>query len=713
MRDSIVVLHVDDEPDFVDMAATFLEREDDRLVVETATTAAEGLDRLGDDVDCVVSDYDMPDQDGIQFLEAVRARHREVPFILFTGKGGEAVASEAISAGVTDYLQKQPGTGQYPVLANRIVDAVEHHRAETNYREIFESVPDGIVVHDASDGSFVDMNTKYAEMYGYDREEFLDIGFEAIHPDEPPYTQERAAEQVARAIEEGSHSFEWPAVRKSGEQFWTEVHLAPTLLNGQDRVLATVRDVTERKERERELERVKDFFTEAERLGTLGAWEFNDDGDVVWTTGTRRIHGVDDDFEPTMERVLEFIHPDDRETIQTAIEDALEAGEPYEVEVRLQTADGEERWVRARGKPVEGRPDTVRGFIQDITEQRARERELTDAKSQIEAAVEAGAVGTWEWHIPENALLVGPEFSRKFGVDPDAAREGVPLERFTSSIHEADRERVEGLIQAAVESCGGYEAEYRVRDADGDMRWVVARGRVECDESGDPIRFPGALTDVTERKRYEQRLERQNERLEEFASVVSHDLRNPLNVADGRLEMAMAECDSDYLDDVSRAHDRMWSLIEDLLTLAREGDDVEEVERVDIADLVEACWANVETADGDLTVDEAATILADRNRLTQLLENLLRNAVEHGGTDVTVAVGRLEDGFYVEDDGPGIPAEARDQAFSAGFSTREEGTGFGLSIVEQVVESHGWDVRLTESETGGARIEVTEVDVPD
>lgn len=127
---TIRVLHVDDEPSLADMAATFLEREDDRITVHTGTNPADGLKQVADnEFDCIVSDYDMPGRTGIEFLEAVRENYSELPFILYTGKGSEEVASDAISAGVTDYLQKESGTGQYTVLANRISNAVEQYRS--------------------------------------------------------------------------------------------------------------------------------------------------------------------------------------------------------------------------------------------------------------------------------------------------------------------------------------------------------------------------------------------------------------------------------------------------------------------------------------------------------------------------------------------------------------------------------------------------------
>ncbi|MFC7043971.1 sensor histidine kinase [Halonotius sp. GCM10025705] len=194
------------------------------------------------------------------------------------------------------------------------------------------------------------------------------------------------------------------------------------------------------------------------------------------------------------------------------------------------------------------------------------------------------------------------------------------------------------------------------------------------------------MRDVTERKEYEARLENQNERLEDFASVVSHDLRNPLNVAQGRLDLIMEDHESEHLDAIERSHNRMEALIEDLLTLARVGDAVSDLETVELSELASTCWANVETDTASMTIDTTQTILADTSRLKQVFENLMRNAIEHGGEDVAVTVGTLNDGFYIEDDGPGIPPNDRDEVFKSGYSTNPDGTGFGLHIIKQIIE---------------------------
>ncbi|MFB6196060.1 MAG: hybrid sensor histidine kinase/response regulator [Haloplanus sp.] len=226
----------------------------------------------------------------------------------------------------------------------------------------------------------------------------------------------------------------------------------------------------------------------------------------------------------------------------------------------------------------------------------------------------------------------------------------------------------------------------------------------------DAGRLGRSVRYAVERHRKEEKLRQQNERLDEFASVVSHDLRNPLNVAKGRVDLAAAECESEHLPAVAQAIERMRALTDDLLILARDGGHVTDAEPVDLAATVEECWQHVATAEATLLVETDRTIRADRSRLQQLFENLIRNAVEHGGPAVTITVGGRTDGFYVADDGSGVSDDAGAQVFESGYTTAQDGTGFGLQIVERISDAHGWDVAVTDSDDGGARFDVTGVD---
>jgi PAS domain S-box-containing protein len=226
------------------------------------------------------------------------------------------------------------------------------------------------------------------------------------------------------------------------------------------------------------------------------------------------------------------------------------------------------------------------------------------------------------------------------------------------------------------------------------------------------------LTDVTDQIDREERLrrrtaqlERRNERLDQFASVVSHDLRNPLQVAAGSLELSRELDDESQLDRAERAIDRMESIVDDLLTLSRIGNEIGETGPVDLRAV--AVEARHHVAAGDSTIDIAEdlpTVEADHDALLHVFENLFRNAIDHNDDPVTVTVGPLGDrGFYIEDDGTGIPERERDEVFDHGFSTDDTGTGFGLSIVRDVIQAHDWSVRATEGERGGARFEVQTV----
>jgi signal transduction histidine kinase len=153
-------------------------------------------------------------------------------------------------------------------------------------------------------------------------------------------------------------------------------------------------------------------------------------------------------------------------------------------------------------------------------------------------------------------------------------------------------------------------------------------------------------------------------------------------------------------------------LIDDLLPRARLGEPVDESDRVDRGGVAEDAWRSVETASATLAVESAVPVQADPGRLQQLFENLIRNAVEHGGRDVEIRVGTADEAFYVADDGPGIDPTDREKLFETGFTTDEDqGTGFGLSIVEQIAEAHGWEVRICDSRDGGACFEFTGVEV--
>lgn len=225
----------------------------------------------------------------------------------------------------------------------------------------------------------------------------------------------------------------------------------------------------------------------------------------------------------------------------------------------------------------------------------------------------------------------------------------------------------------------------------------------------------GIFRDITARAEREKELKQQNELLEEFADTIAHDLRNPLSVAQGRLDLAQQTGDVEHFEEIRSAQDRMEQMIDELLALAKQGQAVFDPGSIAFVDAITQSWSHVESSDATIVVDvdESVVITADEGRLCELLENLFRNAIEHGGEAVTVRTGLLSEGsgFYVEDDGPGIPPEKRTEVFEAGYTDSATGTGFGLSIVQQIVDGHNWTITITESDTGGARFEIRDISI--
>jgi len=256
----------------------------------------------------------------------------------------------------------------------------------------------------------------------------------------------------------------------------------------------------------------------------------------------------------------------------------------------------------------------------------------------------------------------------------------------------------------------------------------------------------GVVRDVTTDRERERALLRRKERLEEFASVVSHDLRGPLNVIEGELRRYRETGTAEHLDAIEAASGHLDRVVTDLLDLARDGRTIGETEPTSLEAVARRAWALVDERGATLDVRTDMTVRADPGRLTRALENLFRNSVEHGsacsrpeaddgvehgstsarsrarGGDrdhgsagerpvagtLEVRVGALRDGdgFYVADDGAGLPPATRERAFDPGFSTAADGTGLGLAIVHRIVEAHGWSVEAAESEAGGARFVV-------
>ena len=328
-------------------------------------------------------------------------------------------------------------------------------------------------------------------------------------------------------------------------------------------------------------------------------------------------------------------------------------------------------------------------------------RQITDHLAEVVWLVDAGF---------EEVLYINPAYERLVGRPVEEAGAGLIDLR---SVHPDDREGFAAWIERLRDDVDAgdvrevYEVELRVEREDGGLRWVETTAVPVTDDRGTVTGIAGITTDLTDRVERERALEETAERLDQFASMVSHDLRNPLSIAMGRLALYRETGDDADLDAVEAALDRIEALTVELTALARhgDGDGDGEHEPVDLAEVAADAWTFVDTRSATLEAS-SGELLANRAQLQAALENLFRNAVGHGGDDVTIRVGPLPDGgFVVEDTGRGIPDEHRDRVLEHGFTTGYGGSGVGLAIVARVAAIHDLEVAVGESAEGGARFE--------
>ncbi len=440
--------------------------------------------------------------------------------------------------------------------------------------------------------------------------------------------------------------------------------------------------------------------------GTLDALLLTDDDGTYVEANEAATELFDCSREALIGRSIdEFVPPEF--DFQRSWERFLEEGEMRGT-FELHRPDGETRSVEFAAS-ARISPGVHLSAIRDVTQRERARIELTERTEMLTKVFEASPVGI---------LVVDADGQVAEANDRAAAVLGFEREEITDRTYDdpgwaavdesgTPLSSSELPVGKALETGEPiFEFEHGIEGPNGETRWLSVNAAPIYGADDSVTQVVATVSDVTDRREYRRMLEQQNRRLEEYSATVSHDLRSPLSVASGWLGVAMQEGSTEYLEKVETALDRMDELISDLRALGRCGQTVEGMVELQLGSVVSEAWSNVETADATLDIEgDLGTIEGEHGRLLQLFENLFRNAVEHAGRDTTVRVGSLDRGFYVEDDGPGIPEDERENVFEFGYSTVEGETGLGLAIVDAVADAHGWEHRLADADPQGARFE--------
>ena len=576
-----------------------------------------------------------------------------------------------------------------------------------------------------------------------------------VHQDD----QQQFAEAVQKAIRAKSIlELEHRVRRSDGTTGWALSRAVP-LLDADGRIVewfGTASDMTERKEAE---EVARESQAKAERQRRLYETILSSTPDLVYvfdldyrlSFGNRALlemwgRSLDESLGKTL---LELGYEPWHATMhEHEMDQVLATKQPVRGEVPFEHATLGRRIYDYIFVPVisaEGEVEAVAGTTRDITDSKRAGEELAAAHLLLEAAVSAGGVYAWVWDIEQDRLRGSAEFGRLFSADPAEVGPGLPLSVFADAIHEDDRASVLEAVARAVETGETYAADYRVRSHDGQFHWVAVRGHVEYDADGKPLRFPGVLVDITERKEaenererliealgqarseLEQRVEARtaelqalNAELESFNYSVSHDLRAPLRGIDGFSHLLLEEYQDSldeeargYLLRISSAAARMGDLINDLLNLSRTSMGKLERRRVDLSTVAESVLKGLRSSDPErqvvVTIDQGIWAQGDRGSLEIVLENLLGNAwkftqkQEHASIDFGVIGENGERVFRVRDNGAGFDMRYAGKLFAPFQRVHSPnafpGTGIGLAIVQRIIHRHGGRV-WAESEIG-------------
>ena len=702
----------------------------------------------------------------------------------------------------------------------------ELERKQRRIRGLFDASPEGIIVHDET-GNIIDANDRTIENLGYTREALQSMNVADI---EVRVDREELQARWQEMDVDDYWAVEGRHRREDGSTFPVEVWITRVELDEEDHYIALSRDITERKERERELERHERLVENSTDVPTI----IDADGEITYVSPTvQRVLGHDPD-DLTGKAVYEFIHPGDHETATEALESVrAEPDEPHTVELRFRRADGSWDWIEARMRSLL-HDDVLDGILvntREVTDRKERERELDEQRQKYSTLVEQSQEGVvivqdkefkfvnqamteltgqerksllgqpfYEIMTPEYRELVQQRYEQRVrGESPpqeydieivtdDGEQRHIELEvsqityqgepatmaTFNDITDRKEREQaleryerlVENLPIGVYQNTAGPEGEFTLlNDAmvemfdaeskahlrehavqdlyvDPDDREIFSdrlaeEGVVKNEElrletlTGEEMWgavtaiarevdnervFDGAIQDITDRKEYERQLEEQRDNLDVLNQVLRHDIRNDL-----QLVTAYADLVSDHADEsgqgyVETIHEGAEHAVE-LTRTARDMADVmlrstEDRQRVCLRDTLERELEEVRSTHTEavVTVDgavPAVDILAN-DMLDSVFRNLLKNAIQHNDKDVPEVVVTATDGpervtVRVADNGPGIPDDQKEDIFGKGEKGLEsEGTGLGLYLVETLVDAYGGDVYVEDNDPEGA-----------
>ncbi|MFO7837615.1 MAG: PAS domain S-box protein [Candidatus Thorarchaeota archaeon] len=587
------------------------------------------------------------------------------------------------------------------------VDSPEKKReghSSDRYYALLNSLDDAVLIHDMS-GNFIEANTAALQRLGYTRDELLDIGPKEIDASEYASLVDKRIEKIRK---NGHLVFESVHLTKDGTKIPVEIASSVADYDGQQVIISVARDITKRMQYKKALEASQERLRFVVEGAGLGTWDWNiETGEVVFNDKWANMIGYDlSEIESNLDAWKKRVQPDDLPKVMDTLNKHLEGETDYYAsEHRVKAKDGNWVWIEDRGKVVErkenGQPLRATGIHLNITERKYAQENLQKERSQlleifnsIDEIIYVSDPESYE------VLFVNQYLKEKFGRDLVG---GKCYEEFQGFDKPCDFCTNEIILEHPGEP---YQWEYHNPILDVDL---LVTDRTIRWPDGRQVRFEIAI-DITDQKRAERNLKESNRKLELYTSLLKHDLANDIQVLINRLEyVEMLEDPQDMktqYKQVRAASKRMAKLLK-IFAESRTG------ENDGLIDIIETSIEHSKEANPGLVI--STEMVGNRRKLNRkmgelvgpVFDNLLRNVVQHAGSNAHVSIEISEDKddviVMVSDDGPGIPESMRSKLFRQKYSGTR---GMGLSLCKRVVEAYEGTFTLHESGSDGTTFEI-------
>ena len=721
MLNPVRVLYVDDEPAMLEVCKSFLEINGD-ISVEIMDSPANALkDILNGRSHAVISDHQMPEMTGIELLKRIRAAGNTTPFILFTGKGREEVAMEALNNGADFYIQKGGDpSAQFAELASKVRYAVSYlhteealKESEQRFRSVFDNASDAMIICDLG-GRILDVNEQACRLYGRTKDHLLGCD---LAKDIDVHSAAPLTELLVHAMQNGGVRFD-AQYNFDGRETCAEVNARVIPYGEGTAVLAVLRDITDRKEREEALRKNERKFRAIFEAAEVGITSVGEDGRLL-DFNDRMVDLLGYSREELGRLTFEqFTHPEDVDISHRLMAEVRDGQrESYELEKRYVRKDGNIVWVRLFVNKVyldDDAPPTVLVIVTEISKRKRAEEALNASRARLSLAMDMARLVDWEYDPSTDMLTFSDGFMSLYGNGVERElTDHLPLDRyFEEFVHPDDREVVISQIMAHSYDHAGpkvLRTEHRIIRKDGEVRHILVHSMAFKEGNGGRVKVIGANQDITDQKLREQELRNATQKLALLNSITRHDMNNQITLLAGNLLLLKGRTGDPSMlsrvENMEKAISALGSMLK--FTKDYQGMGIASPEWQQVREILQDPLRFVELV--GLEMDEGVqrlSLYADP-MFPKVMYNLIENSIRHGGRPVTIRLHYEENEgglrFFVEDDGVGVPEDEKVRIFEQGYG---RGTGLGLFLSREILSITDITIAETGRPGAGARFEL-------